>query len=116
MTRLLYEYHPVVGYRFVPGVRARVRHEGGGLFDLTVSCVNVANAEMGAILATRDGGTIYFFSMATSFAQAALGAEGVLRDVNMLVGNGYCPNHASATLELLRRNDALRAIFVERYG
>lgn len=30
MTRLLYEYHPVVGYRFVPGVRARVRHEGGG--------------------------------------------------------------------------------------
>ena len=58
---------------------------------------------MGAILATRDGGTIYFFSMATSFTKAALGAEGISRDVSMLVGNGYCPGHAEATLRLLAR-------------
>lgn len=88
----------------------------GGLFDLTVSCVNVPDAEMGAILATRDGGTIYFFSMATSFTKAALGAEGILRDVNMLVGNGYAPGHASATLALLRSDETLRTIFLERYG
>lgn len=30
MPRNLFEYHPVVGYRFIPGLRARVRHEGGG--------------------------------------------------------------------------------------
>jgi lysophospholipase L1-like esterase len=30
MSRPLFEYHPVVGYRFVPGLRARVPHEGGG--------------------------------------------------------------------------------------
>lgn len=30
MARNLYAYHPVTGYRFVPGIRARVRHEGGG--------------------------------------------------------------------------------------
>lgn len=88
----------------------------GQPFDFTVSCVNVPNAEMGAILATRDGGTIYFFSMATSFTQAALGAEGVLRDVHMLVGNGYCPGHAQATLGLLRSDERLRELFVERYG
>lgn len=35
MSHTLYEYHPVIGYRFVPGVRARVRHEGGGYL---VSC------------------------------------------------------------------------------
>ena len=30
MARNLFEYHPVLGFRFVPGLRARVRHEGGG--------------------------------------------------------------------------------------
>jgi carbamoyltransferase len=30
MARNLFEYHPQLGYRFVPGLRARVRHEGGG--------------------------------------------------------------------------------------
>jgi len=28
--RQIYEYHPVIGFRFVPGLRARVPHEGGG--------------------------------------------------------------------------------------
>jgi GDSL-like Lipase/Acylhydrolase family len=30
MNRSLFQYDPVVGYRFVPGVRARVPHEAGG--------------------------------------------------------------------------------------
>jgi hypothetical protein len=30
MARNLFEYHPVIGYRYIPGLRARVRHEGGG--------------------------------------------------------------------------------------
>ncbi len=88
----------------------------GREFDLAVSCVNVENAEMGAILATRDGGTVYFFSMATSFTRAALGAEGVSRDVAMLIGNGYCPGHAAATLALLDEEPVLREIFGERFG
>ncbi len=87
-----------------------------GEVDFTVSCVNVPDAEMGAILATRDGGTIYFFSMSTSFTKAALGAEGVSRDVTMIVGNGYAPGHAEHTLALLRAEPVLRQIFVERYG
>jgi hypothetical protein len=28
--RQLYEYHPIVGYRFIPNLRARIPHEGGG--------------------------------------------------------------------------------------
>ena len=28
--RQLYEYHPTIGYRYVPNLKARVRHEGGG--------------------------------------------------------------------------------------
>lgn len=30
MTRQLFEYHPVIGYRFVPHLKARVPHESGG--------------------------------------------------------------------------------------
>lgn len=28
--RQLYEYHPVIGYRYIPNLRVRVPHEGGG--------------------------------------------------------------------------------------
>ncbi len=87
-----------------------------GEVDFAVSCVNVADAEMSAILSTRQGGTIYFFSMSTSFTKAALGAEGVSRDVEMIVGNGYCVGHAAATLKLLDEERILRELFVERYG
>jgi L-erythro-3,5-diaminohexanoate dehydrogenase len=96
-------------------VAARATHAAAGEFDLVVSCVNVPDAEMAAILATRDGGVIYYFSMSTSFTQAALGAEGVSRDVTMIVGNGYVPGHAEATLELLRAEPVLRQLFIERF-
>jgi L-erythro-3,5-diaminohexanoate dehydrogenase len=86
----------------------------GGPFDLVVNCASVAGTEMASILAVRDGGTVLFFSMATSFTAAALGAEGVGKDVTLLVGNGYVPGHAELTLDLLRRNPGLRTLFARR--
>ena len=74
----------------------------GAPADVTVVCVDVPGCEHGAMLATADGGTVIFFSMATSFAAAALGAEGLAADVTMLVGNGYVPGHAELALGLLR--------------
>src|SRR5689334_5222705 len=74
----------------------------GGPADVTVVCVDVAGCEGGAILSTKQGGTIIFFSMATNFGAAALGAEGVAADVTMLVGNGYVPGHANLALGLIR--------------
>ena len=54
-----------------------------------------------------------FFSMATSFAAAALGAEGLAADVTMLVGNGYVPGprrlRARAAAGLRWCAEALRA-------
>jgi L-erythro-3,5-diaminohexanoate dehydrogenase len=82
--------------------------------DLTVVCVDVPGAEHGAILATADGGTVVFFSMATSFPAAALGAEGMAADVTMLVGNGYTPGHAVLALELYRNNQGVRALIDPR--
>jgi L-erythro-3,5-diaminohexanoate dehydrogenase len=82
---------------------------------VTVVCVDVPGCEHGAILATADGGTVIFFSMATSFAAAALGAEGLAADVTMLVGNGYVPGHAQFALDLVRREPALRRLFEQRH-
>lgn len=87
----------------------------GHLADLVVNCASVPNTEMASILSVRDGGTVIFFSMATSFTTAALGAEGVGKDVQMIVGNGYVPHHAELTLALLRRQEGLRRLFEQRY-
>ncbi|NMF96247.1 zinc-binding dehydrogenase [Aromatoleum toluolicum] len=88
---------------------------GGRMADVVINCVNIANTEMGSILSTRDGGKIYFFSMATSFTAAALGAEGVGKDVEMIVGNGYAKGHAVLALELLRESPTLRRLFETLY-
>ncbi|GAA4405257.1 L-erythro-3,5-diaminohexanoate dehydrogenase [Fodinibacter luteus] len=86
----------------------------GGPADVTVVCVDVPGCEQPAILATAQGGTIIYFSMATSFSAAALGAEGLAADVRMLVGNGYVPGHADLALDLVRRVPAVRALFEGR--
>ena len=86
----------------------------GGPADVTVVCVDVPGCEGGAILSTRDGGTVIFFSMATSFSGAALGAEGLAADVTMLVGNGYVPGHAAYAMSLLRENAGVRSLFERR--
>ena len=81
---------------------------------MTVVCVDVPGCEGGAILSTAQGGTVIFFSMATSFTAAALGAEGLASDVTMLVGNGFVPGHADYAVDLLRTHDGVRALFESR--
>ncbi|MEJ7705860.1 MAG: L-erythro-3,5-diaminohexanoate dehydrogenase [Nocardioidaceae bacterium] len=88
--------------------------EAGGPADVTVVCVDVPGCEGGALLSTKPGGTVIFFSMATSFSAAALGAEGLASDVTMLIGNGYVPGHAELALELLRGHAGVRALFESR--
>lgn len=88
----------------------------GKMADIVINTVNIPNTEMSSILMTKDDGTVYFFSMATSFTKAALGAEGVGKDVNMIVGNGYTKGHAAITLQLMRESEVLRKIFTELYA
>ncbi|HET7356605.1 MAG TPA: L-erythro-3,5-diaminohexanoate dehydrogenase [Nocardioidaceae bacterium] len=88
--------------------------EAGGPADVTVVCVDVPGCEGGAILATAERGTVIFFSMATSFSAAALGAEGLAADVTMLIGNGYTPGHADYAMSLLRAEDGVRNLFERR--
>jgi L-erythro-3,5-diaminohexanoate dehydrogenase len=59
---------------------------------------------------------VYFFSMSTSFTAAALGAEGVGKDVTMIVGNGYAKDHAAIALQTLRDHAPLLRYFLARFG
>jgi L-erythro-3,5-diaminohexanoate dehydrogenase len=88
--------------------------DAGGPADVTVVCVDVPGCEGGAILSTAERGTVVFFSMATSFSAAALGAEGLAADVTMLVGNGYVPGHAELALSLVREHAGVRRLFERR--
>ena len=87
----------------------------GNLCHVVISCVSTDNCEMGAILIARDRGKVCFFSMATSFTKAALGAEGIGKDVEMIIGNGYCAGHAELTLNIMRQSEYLRNLYTRRY-
>lgn len=88
----------------------------GELCDLVINCVNIQNTEMASILCTKDKGMVYFFSMATSFTKAALGAEGVGKDIDMIIGNGYTEGHAEITLQVLREHAGIKKLFQEMYA
>ena len=83
--------------------------------DVTINVVNVQNTEMSCILITKDTGVVYFFSMATSFTKAALGAEGVGSDVTMIIGNGYTKGHAELTLKLVNDTPKIKELFERIY-
>jgi L-erythro-3,5-diaminohexanoate dehydrogenase len=97
-----------------PVALAAAVRAAGGPAAVTVVCVDVPGCEGGAVLATAEGGTVVFFSMATSFTAAALGAEGIAADVTMLIGNGYVPGHAQLALDLVRREPGVRGLFEAR--
>jgi L-erythro-3,5-diaminohexanoate dehydrogenase len=88
----------------------------GRLCDIVINCVTQEDCEIGSIMIAKDFGKVYFFSMATSFTKAALGAEGIGKDVEMIIGNGYCAGHADLALDIMRRSTYLKDLFTKRYG
>ncbi len=98
------------------GLYEAVMEAAGREADVTVNLVNVGGSELGTILLTRETGTILFFSMATSFTAAALGAEGLGRATTMLIGNGHMPDCGLTALNVLRESPAVREIFRRRYA
>ena len=77
------------------GLADAVRSAGGPA-AVTVVCVDVPGCEGGAVLATASGGTVIFFSMATSFTAAALGAGGDRRRCHHADRERLCPGARAA--------------------
>jgi len=94
----------------------KVAQAAPDLADLVVNCVNVPGTELSSILCTKQDGTVYFFSMSTSFTAAALGAEGVGKDVTMIIGNGYAKGHADCALQTLRDHPEIHRYFNGKYA
>ena len=88
---------------------------GGKMSDFVINTANVANTEMSSILACREYGKVLFFSMSTNFSKAALGCEGVGKELTLLIGTGYTDGHDAITLQILRENPGLRAYFESIY-
>ena len=84
--------------------------------DLTLVCTSAPGCEGTAILATDEAGTILFFSTATSFPAAALGADSVSSKTSLVIPNGYTDDRGGYALDLLRRLPALRAAFEGHTG
>ena len=97
------------------GLADKVRVALPNLADIVINCVNVPHTELGSILCTKDDGILYFFSMSTSFTAAALGAEGVGKDITMIVGNGYAKGHAHTALQTLRDHPVIHEYFHAKY-
>jgi L-erythro-3,5-diaminohexanoate dehydrogenase len=88
----------------------------GNMGDVVINVANIPETEMASILSARSKGIVYFFSMATSFTRAALGAEGIGADVDLRIGNGYTEGHAALALDLLRDSPELMAHFTQSYS
>jgi L-erythro-3,5-diaminohexanoate dehydrogenase len=88
----------------------------GHMGDVVINVANIPETEMASILSARSKGIVYFFSMATSFTRAALGAEGIGADVDLRIGNGYTEGHAALALDLLRESPELMAYFTQSYS
>jgi L-erythro-3,5-diaminohexanoate dehydrogenase len=84
---------------------------GAGRADLTLLCTSVHGAEGTALVASAPRATIVFFSTATRFAAAALGADAVGAQPQLLIPCGLTDDRGEYALTLLRSSPALRAAF-----
>jgi L-erythro-3,5-diaminohexanoate dehydrogenase len=92
-------------------VSGALAEAGAGPADLTLICTDVPGAEGSAILATAHSGTVLFFSTATRFAAAALGADAIGSRARLTIPNGLTEDEGQYALELLRTVPALRKEF-----
>jgi L-erythro-3,5-diaminohexanoate dehydrogenase len=92
-------------------VASAMARAGVNRADLTLLCTNVSGAEGTAILATEPRGTVVFFSTATRFAAAALGADAIGSQARLLIPSGLTDDRGEYSFDLLRALAPLRAAF-----
>jgi L-erythro-3,5-diaminohexanoate dehydrogenase len=93
---------------------ARLAEQSVPAADLTVFVADAPRCELTAVLATRPEGTVLFFSMATSFTAAALGAEGLSSSATLLIGNGYTCDRGRFAIDLVSGSAPLRELLTWR--
>jgi L-erythro-3,5-diaminohexanoate dehydrogenase len=82
--------------------------------DLTVCCASATGTEGTALLATAPRGTVLFFSTATRFAAAALGADAIGAAPQLVIPHGLTEDRGDYAFALVRASPPLRRAFGER--
>ena len=124
---LLNDYYPLpdncAGVRVTSAKKyaiseVRVYDSGTAPEELCVMSAQETQPKVMLMVAYPSDESMYFGSLLPylSGEDAALGAEGVGKDVNMIVGNGYTKGHAAIALQVLRECPALRDLFTEMYA
>ncbi len=85
--------------------------------DLAINCVNIRTTELYPFGSCRERDFLYFFSMATSFTEPALGAGRVsAKNIDMIIGNGYMKDHAEINaLNILREYEKIKKLYEALY-
>jgi L-erythro-3,5-diaminohexanoate dehydrogenase len=92
-------------------VAGAVAGRGRARADLTLLCTSAQDAEGTAILVTAPRGTVLFFSTATRFAAAALGADAIGSQPHLVIPHGLTDDRGDYAFELLRSSGPLRLAF-----
>lgn len=93
-----------------PVEAAKILAKNKVLADVTINGINIPGTETLSVLATKDGGKLYFASLASNYNIASLTAEGIGKDINILVYKGYTKKHGEFAIHLLRKHAMLREL------
>ena len=76
--------------------------KGGGLFDLSVNCVDITGAETINILATKSGGTVVFTNLINNYNIALYITEAISRQLDIRCADGYLEAYDAFDFEIVR--------------
>lgn len=74
----------------------------GGLFDLSVNCVDITGAETINILATKSGGTVVFANLINNYNIALYITEAISRQLDIRCADGYLEAYDAFDFEIVR--------------
>jgi TyrR family helix-turn-helix protein len=77
-------------------------------YDIVVNCINSPNTEMASLMAVKNKGVLYFATLSCDYKLTSLTAESIGKEVFIIPYTGYIEDHATYTLDLIRRFQDLR--------
>jgi L-erythro-3,5-diaminohexanoate dehydrogenase len=108
---ILDDFRQVDATRPVAVLEAVEGMTGGQLVGGAINTCNVPDTEVAPALCVSERGKVCYFNMATDFSKVALGVEGLGKDIELVIGNGYAEGHADLAIELYREHELLSELW-----
>ena len=88
----------------------------GQMADVVINVVNIPNTEMASILACKDNGMVYFFSMATSFTKSSPGCRRCRQRCHHAHRKRIYQGSCQCSSQILREDERIRNLFAQLYA